>query len=74
MTESTKAMIGTFLRVFVGAALATFLAQGADIFALDQDGLKAIVSSAVAAVAVLGFNILNPRDTRYGVGAETTES
>jgi hypothetical protein len=63
----TKAVLGTVVRVFLAAVLAQFIAGGADVFAVDGDGLRTIVSAGVAAVALAAANWLNPSDHRYGV-------
>ena len=57
------------MRAFAIAALAVFLDNGADVFAIDAEGLKAIVTAGVAAVAWTVFAWLNPRDKRIGVGS-----
>ena len=67
-SQETKAIAGTLVRVFLAAVLAQFIAGGSDVFAVDGDGLRSIVSAGVAAVAVAAFNFVNPKDTRYGIG------
>lgn len=58
---------GTLIRVFAAAVLAQFIAAGGDVFAIDGNGLRTIVSAGVAAAAVAAFNWLNPSDQRYGL-------
>lgn len=58
---------GTIARVFLAAVLAQFIAQGGDVFTIDGDGLRTIISAGVAAAAVAAFNWLNPGDHRYGL-------
>lgn len=58
---------GTIARVFLAAVLAQFIAQGGDVFAIDGDGLRTIISAGVAAAAVAAFNWFNPSDQRYGL-------
>jgi hypothetical protein len=65
-----KALINSFAKVFGAAALAQFIALGGDVFSVDADGVKTIISSAIAAVAVVAYNYLSPSDTRYGVGSD----
>ena len=60
-------MVKSWVVVFVATILTLFLADGADIFAVDMSDLKAWVSAAVAAVVPLVLNFLNPKDTRYGL-------
>lgn len=69
VSSSTKLMLGTLVRVFVAAVLAQFIAGGADVFALDGDAVRTIVSAGVSAAALVGFNWANPKDDRYGVGS-----
>lgn len=69
MNNELKTLAGTLLRVFCAAVLAQFLAGGADVFAVDGDGLRTIISSGVSAVAVAAYNWLNPSDARYGRGS-----
>jgi hypothetical protein len=66
-TQETRALAGTLLRVFVAAILAQFIANGADVFAIDTDGAQTLISSGIAATAIAFYNALNPNDHRYGV-------
>lgn len=67
--EHLNKAVGTFVRVFLAAVLAQFIAFGGDVFALDGDAVKTILSAGVAAVAIAAFNALNPKDNRYGIGS-----
>ncbi len=69
MSSKTKKALASYGRSFVGAALATFLATGGDIFALNADGLKAIVSAGVAALLPVALRWANPNDEAFGRGA-----
>lgn len=69
MSPQTKETLLILVRAFAIAALAVFLDNGADVFALDVDGAKAIVTAGVAAVAWTVFAWLNPRDKRIGIGS-----
>ncbi len=69
MSPQTKETLLILVRAFAIAALAVFLDNGADIFALDVDGAKAILTAGVAAVAWTVFAWLNPRDKRIGIGS-----
>lgn len=62
-----KQIGGTLIRVFLAATLAQYLAMGGDVFAIDGDGLRTIVSAGIAAVVTAAANWLNPRDHRYGL-------
>ncbi len=65
-TDSGR-MVKSWVVVFVATILTLFLADGADVFAVDMSDLKAWVAAAVAAVVPLVLNFLNPKDTRYGL-------
>jgi hypothetical protein len=69
VSSKTKKALASYGRSFVGAALATFLATGGDIFALNADGLKAIVSAGVAALLPVALRWANPNDEAFGRGA-----
>lgn len=59
----------TLLTVFLSSALAAFIGLGINIFDITLEGWKGIAGAAIAAVAVAALNYLNPKDTRYGLGA-----
>ena len=60
-------MVKSWLVVFVATLLTLFLADGADVFAVDMSDAKAWLTAAVAAVVPLILNWLNPKDERYGL-------
>lgn len=64
--KEIESITGTLVRVFVASVLAQFIAGGADVFAIDGDGLRTIISSGISAAAVTAFNWLNGSDDRYG--------
>ena len=59
-------MVKSWIVVFVATLLTLFLADGADVFAVDATDAKAWLAAALAAVVPLVLNWLNPKDTRYG--------
>ena len=65
--DQIEAMLGTIVRVFVGATLAQFIADGGDPFSVSGSALKTIIGSGIAAVAVTVYNWANPNDHRYGI-------
>ena len=69
MSSKSKKALASYGRSFVGAGLATFLATGGDIFALNGDGLKAIVSAGIAALLPVALRWANPNDDSFGRGA-----
>jgi uncharacterized membrane protein YadS len=68
--EEALQVTKTLLTIFISSALAAFIGLGINIFDISLEGWKGIAGAAIASVAVAAFNYLNPRDTRYGVGAK----
>jgi hypothetical protein len=66
MTNNAKAMFASYGRSFLAAALASFMATGGDLFALDAESAKAIVGAGVAAVLPVLMRFLNPNDDAFG--------
>jgi hypothetical protein len=73
MSSELKTTLTILCRAFAIAALAVFFDKGGDVFALDAESGKAIVSAGVAAVAWTVFSWLNPRDSRIGIGSGNSE-
>lgn len=67
--EEALQVTKTLLTIFISSALAAFIGLGINIFDISLEGWKGIVGAAIASVAVAAFNYLNPKDTRYGIGA-----
>lgn len=65
-----KAAAASYGRVFLAAALGTYIASGDTPFTLDGTDLRALISSGAAALALTVFNALRPGDTRFGAGAD----
>jgi hypothetical protein len=68
--EEALQVTKTLLTIFISSALAAFIGLGVNIFDVTLEGWKGIAGAGIAAVAVAAFNYLNPRDTRYGIGAK----
>lgn len=66
LNAKTQALLASYARSFLAAAVATFVATGADVFSLDKDGLKAIIGAGVAAVLPVLLRALNPHDAAFG--------
>lgn len=64
-TETGRVAQGYF-KVFVAVFLAFFLADGADVFAVDLSDLRTWLAGALAAVLPVLINWLNPKYDRYG--------
>ena len=65
-----KALLASWGRSFMAAALATFVATGGDVFSLDLEGVKAILTAGVVAVLPVLLRYLNPSDAAFGTGAK----
>lgn len=65
-----KAMLASWGRSFLAAALSAFIATGGDVFSLDLDGLKAILTAGIVAILPVVMRYLNPSDAAFGTGAK----
>lgn len=68
--KQSRAVAYTAARVFAGTLLAALLAAGVGV--LDWStwaDWKPVLWAAGAAAATVVINALNPKDTRYGIGA-----
>ncbi len=66
-------MIASWLRTFVAIIVAMFIADGADIFAVDANDLRAWLAAGFAAVLPLIVRFLNPDDTQFGYGSASDD-
>ncbi len=64
-----KKVLESALNAFVIALVTQFTASGADITALTGDALGTILNSAVSAAAWVVIRAVNPKDTKFGIGA-----
>lgn len=62
---------GSYLKVFVTVILTTYLAMGKDIFDLDADSIKMLISAGFTSGLPVLINALNPNDPRYGKSKTT---
>lgn len=69
MSDHMTAMVKSYVKVFVSVVLGLFLADGADVFAVDVTDLRTWLAAGVAAVVPLIITALDPTDTRFGKGA-----
>ena len=61
--------VESYVKVFLAVVLGLFLADGADLFAVDATDLKTWLAAGVAAVLPLVITALDPKDTRFGVNS-----
>lgn len=59
-------MLKSWAKVFVATVLGLFLADGADVFAVDWADLRTWLAAGVASVLPLVITWLDPTDTRWG--------
>lgn len=64
-TEVGRA-VQSYVKVFLAVVLGLFLADGADVFAVDATEIKTWVAAGVASVLPLVITALNPQDRRFG--------
>jgi hypothetical protein len=64
-----KKVLSSALNAFVIALVTQFVDSGADVSALTGDALSTILNSAVAAAAWVVIRAVNPKDTKFGIGA-----
>jgi hypothetical protein len=62
--------VQSYVKVFVSVVLGLFLANGADVFAVDAGDLKTWLAAALASVLPLIVTALNPSDSRFGRGSK----
>lgn len=61
--------IASWLRTFVAIVIAMFVADGADIFAVELSDLRAWLAAAFAATLPVIVRYLNPMDAEFGRGS-----
>lgn len=70
ISQQWRAAIKSYLKVFAATILALFLADGADVFAVDANDLRAWLAAGIAAILPVLISALDPRDARFGRGYE----
>lgn len=59
-------LVKSYLKVFISVVLGLFLADGADVFAVDATDLRTWLAAGVASVLPLIITALDPTDHRWG--------
>lgn len=70
MNDKWLAALKSYAKVFVSVILGLFLADGADVFAVDVTDLRTWLAAGVASVLPLVITALDPTDHRFGKNAE----
>lgn len=65
-----KKVLSSALNAFVIALVTQFVATGADLTSLSGDALGTILNSAVSAAVWVVIRAVNPKDTKFGIGAK----
>lgn len=66
MSEKTLDLVKSYIKVFLATVLGLFLADGADVFAVDATDLKTWLAAGIAAILPLVITAIDPSDTRWG--------
>ena len=61
--------IASWIRTFVAIIVAMFIADGADIFAVDATDLRAFLAAGFSATLPAVVRWLNPQDAEFGRGS-----
>lgn len=69
MNDQMKAGIKSYAKVFAAVVLGLFLADGADIFAVDATDLRTWLAAGLASTLPILITALDPTDHRFGRGA-----
>lgn len=67
-TKLGKALV-SYVKVFLAVVLGLFLADGADVFAVDATDIKTWIAAGLASVLPLLITALDPTDHRFGVNS-----
>lgn len=62
-------IIASWLRAFAAIVLAMFIADGADVFAVDATDIRTWTAAGLAAVLPLAVRWLNDSDVEFGRGS-----
>jgi len=67
-TKLGKAIV-SYVKVFAAVVLGLFLADGANVFAVDATDLKTWLAAGIASILPLIITALDPTDQRFGVNS-----
>lgn len=72
-TSPTGQLVKSFVKVYAAVVLGLFLADGADVFAVDATDLRTWAAAALAAALPLVITAIDPTDNRFGVKSLSEE-
>jgi hypothetical protein len=64
-----KAVLSSALNAFVITLIGKFVESGADVSALTSDVVGNVLNAAVTAAAWVIIRAVNPKDSKFGIGA-----
>lgn len=70
MQQQVLEAVKSYAKVFAAVVLGLFLADGADVFAVDSGDLRTWLAAGLAAVLPMIITVLDPKDHRFGRNAE----
>ena len=70
MQQQILEALKSYAKVFAAVVLGLFLADGADVFAVDAGDLRTWLAAGLAAVLPMIITVLDPKDHRFGRNAE----
>jgi hypothetical protein len=65
-----KKVLQSALNAFIIAIFTQFVANGADVFALDGDTAKTILNAGISSAVWVIFRYINPKDSAFGLGSK----
>lgn len=71
-TTAGKA-VKSYVKVFVSVILGMFVADGADVFAVDSSDIRTWLAAGLAATLPLIITALDPTDGRFGKNSDYAE-
>ena len=70
MQQQILEALKSYAKVFAAVVLGLFLADGADVFAVDATDLRTWLAAGIASVVPMIITALDPKDRRFGKNAE----
>lgn len=64
-----KSPLASMLRTFAAIVIAMFIADGADVFAVDATDIRTWIACGLASVLPTAVRYLNPADLQFGRGS-----
>lgn len=70
MQKQVVEAVKSYAKVFAAVILGLFLADGANVFAVDAAKLETWLAAGIAAILPMLITALDPKDHRFGRNAE----